>query len=182
MKLDNILKKVLVTLLTILFTIASIVWLFNSDIRNKELFIGLIGLFVSVIAYLISSISTSFVLKQSVTDKVSYTKKIQSLLKILKSSSEEIDKTFEEISFLSQEKEKKIEEIEKKLNQLVDKEKELTSKIQTLEKVPLEAINHFEASLEKKNRRSAYRDYILFFLGILFSIIISVILKKIGIG
>jgi hypothetical protein len=58
----------------------------------------------------------------------------------------------------------------------------IKQKIATLEKVPIEAMKHFEEALNKGDKRSAYRDYILFGEGVIVSTVISTILKLIGYG
>jgi hypothetical protein len=58
----------------------------------------------------------------------------------------------------------------------------IKQKIATLEKVPIEVMKHFEEALKKGDKRSAYRDYILFGAGVIVSTVISTILKLIGYG
>lgn len=122
-----------------------------------------------------------FKAKSENIDRIHFSVKFDEHLQALKKSSLEIDKTFEEIAKLSQKKENTMKEIEEKLGVLTRKEEELNSKIQTLEKVPLDAIKHFEDALKKGDKRNAYRDYFLFILGILFSVILSIVLKQLNV-
>ena len=82
------------------------------------------------------------------------------------------------------EKQTTIDNLEGKLVELSGKETELTSKIELLQNIPVEVLSHFEKILQKGDKRSAYRDYILFCLGAVVSAIITVIvtvgLKKYG--
>ncbi len=60
---------------------------------------------------------------------------------------------------------------------MTEEENTLKNKIQTLEKVPIEAIQYFEDALKRGDKRSAYRDYILFGLGVLVSVTITILLN-----
>jgi hypothetical protein len=75
------------------------------------------------------------------------------------------------------EKEKNIDLLEKRLSELSTEEISLKTKVETLQKVPLEAITHFEEIMNKGDKRSAYRDYLLFIMGAILSIIVTLILK-----
>ena len=110
----------------------------------------------------------------------SYRDRITRTLDSLKKASEEMETATFEFNSIMKEKQSTIDELESKLTGLSTKETELTSKIETLQKVPLEALTHFENILNKGDKRSAYRDYILFGTGVVVSVIVTIVLKKIG--
>jgi len=85
-----------------------------------------------------------------------------------------------EFNAIMKDKQETIEGLENKLTYLSSKETELVSKIERLQKVPIEALSYFEKMLNKGDRRNAYRDYILFGIGVIVSVIVTIILKKNG--
>ena len=109
-----------------------------------------------------------------------YSIRIENSLEGLKKASSEIDTLLIEFDSISKERQNKIQGLEKKLNDLTLQESALKDKIQTLEKVPIEAVKHFEDLLAKGDKRSAYRDYILFGSGVVLSVIVGILLKLIG--
>lgn len=109
-----------------------------------------------------------------------YRERISITLDALKKASDEMETATLEFNSIMKEKQSTIDELEAKLTDLSDKETELTSKIETLKKVPIEALAHFESILSKGDKRSAYRDYILFGTGVLVSIIVTILLKRFG--
>jgi len=110
----------------------------------------------------------------------SYRDQITRTLEALKKASNEMETATAEFNTIMKEKQATIDELESKLSDLSSKESELSSKIETLQKVPIEALTHFEKILSKGDKRSAYRDYILFGTGVIVSVIVTIILKKIG--
>ena len=171
--------------ITVSGVVVGIFWMKYTDYEPIEPYVLIVGSVINFLFASIFDIALMYYEKNRDLNNVniqSYSDKFNALLKNLKSSSLEIDKTFEEISTLSRKKEKTIIELEQSLSLLAQREKELNEKIETLEKVPLQAIKHFEEVLNKGDKRSAYRDYLLFLLGILVSIVISIILKKFNIA
>jgi hypothetical protein len=109
-----------------------------------------------------------------------YSTRITTSLENLKKASLEIDKVMNEFAIISTERQQTISSMELKLKELTEKEIALKSKIHTLEKIPLEAIQHFENALNKGDKRSAYRDYTLFGLGVIVSVVVTIVLKLVG--
>ena len=177
-------SKILILVTSILTIVLSVIWLKFENFKGLEQYAMLIATVISVfLNFFLDRTIISFSKKpdeKQITP--SYSEKFETLLNNLKSSSKEIDKAFEEIKNLSIEKEKSLNQLEQTLTSLTEKEHELNTKIKTLEKVPIEAIKHFEDVLSKGDKRSAYRDYLLFLLGIFVSIIISIVLKKLNIA
>tara|TARA_R110001583_G_scaffold171793_1_gene325523 strand:+ start:916 stop:1431 length:516 start_codon:yes stop_codon:yes gene_type:complete len=106
-----------------------------------------------------------------------FKERLSDSLETLKKATGEIDNVIEEIAKISQEKHLTIEKLELQLEQLEIKENEMKEKITTMEKVPVESLKYFEDILNKGNKRSAKRDYIIFTLGIILTTIIAVILN-----
>jgi hypothetical protein len=109
-----------------------------------------------------------------------YKERIEKTLSTLKSASDEIDAASEEISSLMKAKQLSVDSLELKLAELSSKENELKTKIEALQNVPLPAVGEFEKMLSKGDKRSALRDYVLFVSGVIVSVIVTVILKKLG--
>ena len=108
---------------------------------------------------------------------VSYKEKMGHLVSNLSSATSEVDKILEEMEVAAQNREESLKILETKLSELTKREEEMKSKIESLEKIPLPAIEHFLQETEKSERRSAARDYILFTAGILASAAFSIFLK-----
>jgi hypothetical protein len=89
-------------------------------------------------------------------------------------------KHLEKIASVSKERVDTVSRLERQLEELSIREKQTKERIDALQKVPLEAIQHLEKVLEKGDRRSAWRDYMLFGLGVVVSTLIAIILKFIG--
>ena len=106
-----------------------------------------------------------------------YKQRLGDTLTVLKNAFTEVDKATVEFSELMKEKEKNIDAIEKRLAELTEEETTLKDKVHILQKVPLEALTHFEEILNKGDKRSALRDYLLFISGIVLSVIVTLILK-----
>jgi len=112
-----------------------------------------------------------------ITESKTYKQRLNDTLSVLKKAFNEVGKATVEFSNLMKEKEKGIDLLEKRLSDLSIEESELKSKVETLQKVPLEAMSHFEEILNKGDKRSALRDYGLFISGIIVSVIVTLILK-----
>lgn len=112
-----------------------------------------------------------------INETKTYKQRLEDTLTVLKSAFAEVDKATIEFTDLMKEKEKNIDELEQRLSKLSTEESSLKNKVETLQKVPLEALDHFEAILNKGDKRSALRDYLLFISGIIASVIVTLILK-----
>lgn len=108
---------------------------------------------------------------------LSFKERFSNSISTLKSASKDVDSVIEEIAEISKEKYQTISKLEKQLEYLEKKENHLEDKISTMEKVPVESMKYFEEVLNKGEKRSAKRDYIIFLLGIIFTTIIGVLLN-----
>lgn len=110
----------------------------------------------------------------------SYSERVSRLTESLSKASAEVDEVLREIAVISRERSQAVTELERQLEELATREKQFKERIEALEKVPLEAVQHFEKMLEKGDKRSAWRDYMLFGLGVLVSTVIAIGLKLVG--
>ena len=94
-------------------------------------------------------------------------------------SSEEVDKTLEEMEMVSRVREEALKSLEAKLSELAEREKDMQTRIDSLKSVPLPAAEYFLEMTEKSEKRSAARDYILFGAGVVVSTVIAIVLKLI---
>ena len=110
----------------------------------------------------------------------SYKEQMSNLTQSLVQASADVDRILQEINDVSQERETAVVGLEKKLDTLVEREKHLQERIKTLENIPIQAADYFASIVEKGEKRSAWRDYTLFGLGVLVSTVIAIILKLVG--
>ena len=109
-----------------------------------------------------------------------YSEKISRLTNSLSKATAEVDEVLKEITSVGSERAKTVTELEKQLLELTTREKQIKERIEVLEKVPLEAIQQFERILDKGDKRSAWRDYMLFGLGVIVSTVIAIGLNLLG--
>ena len=106
-----------------------------------------------------------------------YGDRVQELSKELKRASAEFDAVLQEMTEVSQDRGQVLERLESRLNQMKEREKEMQDRIQALEGVPLPAMEYFLQAMEKGERRSALRDYLLFGAGVVVSTFVALILS-----
>ena len=111
----------------------------------------------------------------------SYKEQMAQLTRSLTKASNEVDRILKEMAETSQQRESTLATMEKQLLTLSERERQLQQKIETLEKVPLPAIDYFAGIVEKSEKRSAWRDYALFGLGAIVSTVIAIVLRVLGI-
>ena len=110
----------------------------------------------------------------------SYEERIRELTESLASASSEVDRILYEMAHVARERQSAVLALEQDLSELSKREKELQERIENLEKVPIPAAQYFAELVEKGERRSAWRDYMLFGLGVLVSTAISIALRLLG--
>jgi hypothetical protein len=104
----------------------------------------------------------------------------ESLFKALSAASEKIDAIVKQIQEYTEGREQAVAKLESQLGLLSQQEQELKQRIQGLQNVPLPAAEYFAQLVNKGERRSALRDYVLFLLGVLVSAGVGVLLRKLG--
>ncbi len=112
------------------------------------------------------------------TDASSPTKE---LLADLRKASTEMDRIVDEIGKYTEDRQSTVMRLEGDLHALSQREQELKERIEGLQKVPLPAAEYFAKLVEKTERKSATRDYVLFLLGVVASAVVVVILKAFGV-
>jgi hypothetical protein len=149
----------------------------------------LISLVISGLASLILGVGTNFsvdILKkffnksQAKKETESYSEKISKLTNSLKKASLEMDQVLKEIEIVAIDHTKSVEALEMQLTELGQREQQAKQRIEILEKVPIEVVQQFESIIQKGEKRSAWRDYLLFGLGVVVSTAIAIILNLIG--
>lgn len=112
----------------------------------------------------------------------SYSDKLARLTSALSNSSKEVDELVTELASVAEQRADAVAILEQQLEGLETAEQALKQKIVDLKAVPLPAAEHFAAIIAKSERRNAWRDYLLFGLGVAVSTIVAVVLKLTGIG
>jgi len=91
--------------------------------------------------------------------------------------SREVDRVLKEMAEVAHKREIAISELEQELKALSEREKHLQEKVTNLEKVPLPTMQYFVSEMERGEKRSTWRDYILFGAGAIVSTVIAIVLK-----
>jgi len=103
-----------------------------------------------------------------------------SLFKELSTASERMDTVVKQIQEYTQVREQAVSKLESQLGLLTQQEYDLKQRIAGLQNVPLPAAEYFAQLVEKREKKSALRDYILFLLGVLVSAGVAILLRKLG--
>jgi hypothetical protein len=114
-------------------------------------------------------------------NSLSYSDKLQLLLQRLKNTSDDVDEIIAEYAQICHAQVLTVERLNENIEKLKITEKEYTEKIEDLKNLPLPVIDHLLKQLEPSERRSMWRDIMLFILGLIISPIIAYVLKSLGI-
>jgi hypothetical protein len=106
----------------------------------------------------------------------SYSQRLRSLMKNLTKASSQVDNILVELAKVAEEREKAIRELETGLGKLEEREKTLQKRVEELENVPIPVADYFAELVDRGEKRSAMRDYLLFLAGVVVSAVLSVIL------
>jgi len=104
----------------------------------------------------------------------------EALFKELSSASQKMDAIVRQIQEYTQGREQAVAKLESQLGVLSQQEQEMKQRIQGLQNVPLAAAEYFAQLVNKGEKRSALRDYVLFLLGVVVSGGVGVLLRKMG--
>ena len=114
-----------------------------------------------------------------------YHEKVSRLSASLSQSLAEADKLVKELDFALRKRSSAVARVQEQLTELSTREKRAHDRVTALETIRPEALQHFEkmleAELSKGDRRSAWRDYSLFALGVVVSTAMAIILRYFGI-
>jgi len=111
----------------------------------------------------------------------SYKEQMANLTRSLVKASADVDRILQEMTEVTQQREGAIVRLEQQLDTLSDRERQLQQEIETLEKIPLPAAKYFASIVERTEKRSAWRDYALFGLGVVVSTVIAIVLRLFGV-
>jgi methyl-accepting chemotaxis protein len=111
-----------------------------------------------------------------------FAEKLTRLTSELSRASAEVDATLAEIGAVAEQRQKAVQQLETEMNNLSAKERELKERVAALESVSLPAVEHFVKLTAPGERRSAWRDYILFLAGVVVSTITAIVLRLVGLG
>jgi hypothetical protein len=103
-----------------------------------------------------------------------------SLLGELSKTASQMDAIIAEIGRVTAERQSKILKLESDVTLLSQREEEIKARIEGLEKTPLPAAEYFAKLVEKSEKKSQIRDYMLFLGGVIVTAVIAVVLKKLG--
>jgi hypothetical protein len=104
----------------------------------------------------------------------------EQMFEALSSASQKMDVIVKQIQNYTEGREQAVAELESHLGLLSQQEQEMKQRIQGLRNVPLPAAEYFAQLVNKSEKRSAYRDYVLFLLGVLVTAGVGVLLRKLG--
>jgi predicted RNase H-like nuclease (RuvC/YqgF family) len=121
------------------------------------------------------------VLKLPVQEK-GYGERLSELTESLTKASRQVDQVLSELATVAKEREKNVRELEANMQLLEKRENDMKTRIEHLEKVPLPAVEHFAEIMNRGEKRSAIRDYMLFGAGVVVSTVIAIGLKAFGLG
>lgn len=97
-------------------------------------------------------------------------------------SSSEVDGLLSEMETISKAREQELHRIECQLSQSQEEERSLEERIDALRNTPLPVAEHFARMIERGEKRSAWRDYILFGAGVVVTTVIAIVLRLKGLG
>jgi septal ring factor EnvC (AmiA/AmiB activator) len=154
---------------------------------DVELLLPVLAAAISMVA---GGISSSELVRKAVrrvlgkpTEEVkSYSERLAELTTSLTKSTEQVDAVLAELVQVAKEREATVQSLEVNLAGLEGHEKDLQARIDALQQVPLPAVEHFAKLLESGEKKSAWRDYMLFGAGVVVSTVIAIGLKVLGLG
>lgn len=106
----------------------------------------------------------------------------EALFKELALASTKMDEIVRSVQEYTKGREQAVSELQSRLGSLSQQEQELKERIHSLQDVPLPAAEYFASLVERREKRSAVRDYILFLVGVVVSAIVAVLLRKFGLA
>lgn len=111
-----------------------------------------------------------------------YSERLADVTRRLMKSSSEVDGLLDEMARITKAREQELHRIERQLSQFQEQERSLEERIDALRDTPLPVAEHFARMIERGEKRSAWRDYILFATGVLLTTVIAIALRLAGLG
>ena len=100
-----------------------------------------------------------------------------SLFRELAETSSKMDGIVSRIQEYTKDRQEAVLKLEGQLGVLTEQESTLRKNIEDLQQVPLPAAEYFASVISKGEKSSALRDYLLFFAGVVVSVIVAIVLK-----
>lgn len=114
---------------------------------------------------------------RSAKPEKTYTERLSEHIAVLSEASRRVDSLLEELQDVASSREAAVQKLEADLTSMQERERELRQTIDDLKNVPLPVAEHFAKLTEPGERRSAWRDYILFGAGVVVSTIVGIVLE-----
>jgi hypothetical protein len=111
-----------------------------------------------------------------------YSERLSKLMDNLIKASSEVDSILIELSSVTKERTKGIARLDNEVKGLEENEKQLQQRISDLNNIPIPVAEHFASIVAQSEKRSAWRDYFLFGLGVIVTTVIAIIIKYSGLG
>jgi hypothetical protein len=111
-----------------------------------------------------------------------YSERLAELSQSLQTSSMQVDEVLSELASVAKERERNIVTLEQELAALESREKDMKQRIESLQNIPLPAVEHLAKMIAPIEKRSARRDYMLFGVGVVVTTIITIVLRLVGFG
>lgn len=106
----------------------------------------------------------------------------RNLLAELRKAAADMDRIMDEITRYTEDRQASVTKLENDLRALSQREQELKTTVDNLQNIPLPAVEYFAKFVEKTEKRSAKRDYVLFLLGVVLAAVVALILKHFELG
>lgn len=147
----------------------------------SQILLGLVSALVSIVVGAVANYVFELLRNRSRRRQFplsTYSDKMANLTKSLIDAAAEVDRVLNEMSEVSRQKETSIANLETRLVGLAERERLQQENIQALKGVPLPAAQYFAQVIQRGEKRSAWRDYILFGSGVVVSTVIAIVLAK----
>ena len=108
----------------------------------------------------------------------SYSQRLERLTGELNESSSEVDEVLKELATVAEQRQEAAQKLQAELRQLEQKEKELQERVQALQDIPIPVADYFAEIAAQGERRSAWRDYVLFGAGLIAAKPIDIVLGR----
>ena len=149
----------------------------------------MIGPIISILAAALGSSIVGFILalarklgQQSEKTQKTHGERIAELTESLMKASTEVDKIMEEFAQMAQEREETVSKLEKDLAEKQKRRRDLQQTLDRLEKADPKLAKDFAELVRPMQKRSAYRDYILFGAGVVLTTLIAILIQVISGG
>jgi hypothetical protein len=153
--------------------IASLAGVFGISLSPEQSQIATTLLLTLVGAWIVGRAVTRLSVR-SKSKPAAFAQRTNALVQSLARTSVEADTLLKEMTSVITARDAAVEQLEHQLTELAAREEDLKTRIETLSTVPIPAVQHFISLQERAERRSAFRDWIIFALGAVISTILTI--------